>query len=242
MHFTVDDFPLCDETTAAIPTDFTGAFAQLKALVDQISLEQVQSKFQLEKLKADLSKRISLLETAMIIASENQDQAILVQTNFIRKEIQDHKAALSTDLDVFRKEVQDQKAVLSNDLMEFHVQAQENYNTLTTQLYELVDYINWGSDAKKGEMSSSRGPQPPPDDINRPRSGDRAIPILLNCEYQDAMFKDERVVPVYLGGERLPHLMSEQQQVELVVIICYGFLGFSAGRGFDPAGGAPGGG
>ncbi|KZV55027.1 hypothetical protein F511_11578 [Dorcoceras hygrometricum] len=26
--------------------------------------------------------------------------------------------------------------------------------------------------------------------------------VLLKCEYQDAMLKDERVVPVYLGGER----------------------------------------
>ncbi|KZV54997.1 hypothetical protein F511_31258 [Dorcoceras hygrometricum] len=94
MHFTADDFPLGDETTAALTTDFTGTFAQLKASVDQISLEQVQSKFHLEKLKAELSKRISHLETALITASENQDRATLVQTNSLRKEMQDQKAAL----------------------------------------------------------------------------------------------------------------------------------------------------
>ncbi|KZV17456.1 hypothetical protein F511_41754 [Dorcoceras hygrometricum] len=55
--------------------------------------------------------------------------------------------------------------------MEFRVQAQENFNTLTSQLSELVDYINRGGDAKKGERGSSRGPQPPPDDHGRPGSG-----------------------------------------------------------------------
>ncbi|KZV52390.1 hypothetical protein F511_32589 [Dorcoceras hygrometricum] len=158
MHFIADDIPLGEETAAiSIPIDFTGAFAQLQASVDQISLEQVQSKFHLEKLKADLSKRISHLETALITTSENQDRATLVQIKFLQKEMQDHKAALSTDLDVFRKEVEDQLAALSNDLMEFRVQAQENYNTLTTQLSELVDYIN-----RRG----SRTPQNPLPMIN----------------------------------------------------------------------------
>ncbi|KZV42350.1 hypothetical protein F511_40294 [Dorcoceras hygrometricum] len=38
-----------------------------------------------------------------------------------------------------------------------------NFNTITSQLSELVDYINRGGDAKKGERRSSRGPQPPLD-------------------------------------------------------------------------------
>ncbi|KZV45028.1 hypothetical protein F511_20101 [Dorcoceras hygrometricum] len=33
-----------------------------------------------------------------------------------------------------------------------------------------------------------------------------AVPILLIEEYQDAVFEDERVVPVYLGGERVTPL------------------------------------
>ncbi|KZV22937.1 cysteine-rich receptor-like protein kinase 2 [Dorcoceras hygrometricum] len=73
------------------------------------------------------------------------------------------------------KEVQDQQAALSNDMMEFRVQAKENFNTLTVKLSELVAYINRGGDAKKGEMSSSRGP-PPPDDQNRPDGGSRSQP------------------------------------------------------------------
>ncbi|KZV19289.1 hypothetical protein F511_33322 [Dorcoceras hygrometricum] len=53
--------------------------------------------------------------------------------------------------------------------------AQENYNNLSTQLGFLVEYINRGGDAKKGEGGSSQ-PQPPPDDQSRPiwGSGSRA--------------------------------------------------------------------
>ncbi|KZV23620.1 hypothetical protein F511_36308 [Dorcoceras hygrometricum] len=120
----------------------------------------------------------------------------------------------------------------------------------------------------------------------------RAMPVILNCEYQDAIFKDERVVPVYLGGERVTpvpqspcwvcyllraewvaptsHVLDPLHSICIFicvflmlfissspywgltlrspgagVVACVlfpGFPGFSAGRGFDPAGGAPGGG
>ncbi|KZV41322.1 hypothetical protein F511_16781 [Dorcoceras hygrometricum] len=53
---------------------------------------------------------------------------------------------------------------------DFRAQAQENYNNLSSQLGELVAYINRGND-KKGEESSSRRPQSPPDDLNRPSGG-----------------------------------------------------------------------
>ncbi|KZV55689.1 hypothetical protein F511_08323 [Dorcoceras hygrometricum] len=48
--------------------------------------------------------------------------------------------------------------------------AEENHLNLSTQLGFLVDYINQGGDAKKGEGDSSR-PQPPPDDQSRPSGG-----------------------------------------------------------------------
>ncbi|KZV42503.1 hypothetical protein F511_38605 [Dorcoceras hygrometricum] len=81
-------------------------------------------------------------------------------TNILRKEIQDQKAALSTELDALRKEVHDQKAAM----LEFRAESQEHYSTLRDQLAEIIAYINRGRDDKKGEMSSSRGRQPPPDD------------------------------------------------------------------------------
>ncbi|KZV56161.1 serine/threonine-protein phosphatase 5 [Dorcoceras hygrometricum] len=61
-------------------------------------------------------------------------------------------------------------ATVRSELLDFRAQAQENHLNLSTQLGFLVDYINRGGDAKKGEGGSSR-PQPPPDDQNRPSEG-----------------------------------------------------------------------
>ncbi|KZV43744.1 hypothetical protein F511_39192 [Dorcoceras hygrometricum] len=55
----------------------------------------------------------------------------------------------------------EQVAATRNDLLEFSAQAQQSLNVITTQLSELVAYINRGGDNKKGE-SSSRGPQSQP--------------------------------------------------------------------------------
>ncbi|KZV20606.1 hypothetical protein F511_21879 [Dorcoceras hygrometricum] len=166
MHFTADDIPeipyfddvLPDEEipdvqislpTASVPSiDYTEAFAQLRAIVDQTSIEQVQTRFHLDELKAVLSKRISNLETVFLTTSDNQDRAVLVQTNILRRRCKIRRLLC-----------------LKNWLMF------ENYNTLCAHLAELIAYMNRGRDDKKGEVSSSRGPQPP-EDRSRPGSGD----------------------------------------------------------------------
>ncbi|KZV38926.1 diaminopimelate decarboxylase [Dorcoceras hygrometricum] len=99
-----DDVPPVEETTIVIPhislptvvpsTDYTEAFAQIRATVDKISLEQFQTRFHIDELKANLSKKISNLETAFHTASDNQDRVVLVQNNVLRKEMQVQKAAL----------------------------------------------------------------------------------------------------------------------------------------------------
>ncbi|KZV55452.1 hypothetical protein F511_24346 [Dorcoceras hygrometricum] len=120
MRFTTDDTPLGDATTAiTLPTDLTAEFAQLRASVDHISLEHVQTRVHIEKLKDALFTKISSLETSFLARSDNIDRAVLVHTEVLHKEMQAQKAALSQELDVNRKEDQDQKAALSNDLMEF---------------------------------------------------------------------------------------------------------------------------
>ncbi|KZV58297.1 paramyosin-related protein-like [Dorcoceras hygrometricum] len=113
------------------------AFAQLRATVDQISMEQVQTRFHLDEHKVALSKRISNLETAFLTASDNQDRVVLAQTNVVHKEMQPQKDALSKELD-----------------------AMQNFQTLSTHLSEIIAYFNRGRDDKKGEISSSEGPQP----------------------------------------------------------------------------------
>ncbi|KZV49350.1 hypothetical protein F511_09257 [Dorcoceras hygrometricum] len=137
MHFTTDDIPLDDETTADTPQieetpdvqislppagvpsiDYTESFAQLRATVDKILLSK----------------------------------AVLVQTNILRKEMQDQKATLSEELADIHKALQDQKAAIANDFLEFIVETQENYNTLRAHLAEIIAYINRGRDDKKGEV------------------------------------------------------------------------------------------
>ncbi|KZV42443.1 hypothetical protein F511_20315 [Dorcoceras hygrometricum] len=68
---------------------------------------------------------------------------------------------LSSRLDDVNKNVEDTKEAISHQLLEFQSQAQANHIFLTDQLGQLVDYINRGGNAKKGEGESSRGPQPP---------------------------------------------------------------------------------
>ncbi|KZV41313.1 hypothetical protein F511_21837 [Dorcoceras hygrometricum] len=140
MHFTADDIPLDEDTPVdqiSMPTaivsshDYTDAFAQLRATVDQISIEQVQTRFHLDKLKVELSKKISNIENPFITESDNQYRVVLAQTN------------------VLRKEMQAQKMLRLNNWMIF---------------------LRRGRDDKKGEVSSSRGPQPSDDRI-RPGSG-----------------------------------------------------------------------
>ncbi|KZV45847.1 alpha/beta hydrolase domain-containing protein 17B [Dorcoceras hygrometricum] len=131
------------------------------------------------------------------------DRTYRVLLNNIRHDARDHKNLLSLDLkssqqklstqvaaadfdtvDV-RKEVKElnakvtyldgQVAAIRSELFDFRAKAEENHLNLSTQLGFLVDYINRGGDAKKGEDGSSR-PQPPPDDQSRPSGGSGVRP------------------------------------------------------------------
>ncbi|KZV44261.1 midasin [Dorcoceras hygrometricum] len=176
MHFTADDIPLDEETQISMRTaivsshDYADAFAQLRATVYQISIEKVQTRFHLDKLKVELLKKISNLENAFLTESDNQYRVVLAQTNVLRKEMKAQKDALYKELDAMRKEVQDQKAAFVHDILEFRMESLQNIHTLSAQFSEHIAYINIGRDDKKGEVSSSRGPQPP-DDRSRPGSG-----------------------------------------------------------------------
>ncbi|KZV53982.1 hypothetical protein F511_40018 [Dorcoceras hygrometricum] len=85
----------------------------------------------------------------------------------------------------------EQVAATRNDLLDFSAQAQHTLNIITSQLSELVAYINRGGNAKKGEGESSRGPQPPPavqirDSGNTCGSGDVVRTTELTQAYIDA--------------------------------------------------------
>ncbi|KZV47945.1 hypothetical protein F511_38449 [Dorcoceras hygrometricum] len=128
--------------------------------------------------QSEILFKIDHLEKTFVEALTQQDLAFRSLIKSVRQEAQNQeditsielKAVRAQNLADTRKVVQELKAVFSNDILDFRAQAQENYNNLTTQLFELVDYINRGGIDKKGENSNC-GPHPPPDDRDRSGSG-----------------------------------------------------------------------
>ncbi|KZV28525.1 hypothetical protein F511_15605 [Dorcoceras hygrometricum] len=137
------------------------------------------------------------LENQVNARFDEHDRAYRALLTNIRKDMHDHKTALSLDvvkshqklstqvaaaaLDNVNvlKEVKEQRAILDDmdeslatvrsELFDFRAQAQKNHNNLSIQLGFLVDYINRGVMPKWGSGSSR--PQPPPDDQARPSGG-----------------------------------------------------------------------
>ncbi|KZV24596.1 hypothetical protein F511_37243 [Dorcoceras hygrometricum] len=135
MDFT-DEIP--QTSHIAIPnvfssTDYTESFAQLRASVDRIQLEQVRTRNDVAELKAALSSKITDLEMTFSHSSTHQEHVIRNQIFDVQQEIKTQKAALSQDLNDFRKETH------------------EGINTLSAQLSEIIAYINRVRDDKKGK-------------------------------------------------------------------------------------------
>ncbi|KZV58623.1 putative glycerophosphoryl diester phosphodiesterase 2 [Dorcoceras hygrometricum] len=184
-----NDQLISPSTATPTTTDIAASFAQLRVSIDQVQFEQIRRKDDMDELKDILLMHIRDLEKQFSDRFDQHDRAYMVLINSIRQEIHDQKTLLSlyfltsqkristqveamaTGLTDVQKDVQDTKYAFFHQLLDFHAQAQENYNNHTTQLGELVDYINRGGNDKKGEESSSSRPQPPPDDQNRPSGG-----------------------------------------------------------------------
>ncbi|KZV16032.1 hypothetical protein F511_26161 [Dorcoceras hygrometricum] len=81
----------------------------------------------------------------------------------VRRVVREHFLELNAKINSLDEQV----ATTRNDLLEFNAQVQQTLNIIIDQLSELVAYINRGGNDKKGEVGSSRGPQPPPEDQNR---------------------------------------------------------------------------
>ncbi|KZV40486.1 hypothetical protein F511_23823 [Dorcoceras hygrometricum] len=95
MHFT-DDIPQIHMPTVAYPsTDFIEATAQLRASIDQIHLEQVQTKERVEEFKSKLSQKIIKLELAFAQATSWQDLVYRAQINDIQEGLNTLRAQLS---------------------------------------------------------------------------------------------------------------------------------------------------
>ncbi|KZV18408.1 hypothetical protein F511_19184 [Dorcoceras hygrometricum] len=121
--------------------------------------------------RADIQPSLPIDSTVFTAALDDLRMSILQRINdsnsdmFSKKEVQELNAKvdiMATKFEIVKKDVEATKEAISHQLLEFQTQAQANHIVLTDQLGQLVDYINRGGNAKKGEGESSRGPQPPP--------------------------------------------------------------------------------
>ncbi|KZV56122.1 AAA-type ATPase [Dorcoceras hygrometricum] len=171
IHFDDDEMATTPISLPAISTDFQSSF-----------FDQLRRKDDTEKLKDILVMHIRDLEKQVNARFDEHDRAYKVLLTNIRKDMHDHKTALS--LDVVRShqklstqvaavafDLDGQVATVRSELLDFRAKPEENHNTLSTQLGFLVDYIDRGGNDKKVEDSSSRRPYPTPDDQARPSGG-----------------------------------------------------------------------
>ncbi|KZV47794.1 golgin subfamily B member 1-like [Dorcoceras hygrometricum] len=186
--------PPVNQLSLPVSTNVSASFVELRASISRLVSNQTRDSRKLGDSHGKFMSKINHLERALLDSLAAQDQAFRGLIKNIRQEahndtdvlslalkaVRAQNAILSTDIADVRKEVKDQRelfkemdeqiATVRSELLDFRAQAQENHLNLSTQLGFLVDYINRGGDAKKGEGGSSR-PQPPPDDQNRPSGG-----------------------------------------------------------------------
>ncbi|KZV27072.1 hypothetical protein F511_32686 [Dorcoceras hygrometricum] len=177
--------PVFSLPTTATP-DFTKALAQLRASIEQIRDRDYGSKLKdtlllhLHDMEKRFTSRCDEQDRVLGVLrkdSHNQNHLLSLDIKSSQKQLSAQTATAAFDVVDVRREVKElnakvtyldeQVAATRNDLLEFSARAQESLNLITDQLSELLNYINRGGNDKKGEDSSSRGPQPPPDDQGR---------------------------------------------------------------------------
>ncbi|KZV39628.1 hypothetical protein F511_33817 [Dorcoceras hygrometricum] len=150
------------------------SFDDLRASISRIIVNQSKESRRQGYSHDEVLVKIKNLERTLLDTLYQQDKAFRSLIQSVRQEnhndtdvlslalkaVRAQNAILSTDLEDARKEVKEQKAIIEDmderlatvrsELLDFRAQAGELQN-LTTQLGELVDYINRGGNDKKGE-------------------------------------------------------------------------------------------
>ncbi|KZV40514.1 hypothetical protein F511_39973 [Dorcoceras hygrometricum] len=165
-----------DETdTAATLPSLPAVTSELSTSLDDLRI------FLSERFdnQAEATRHLDDAQSAVLskLRWQTLDDVQTLRFNEFRKVVLAQGVSATADLLEVRKEIKalfakvtsldEQVAATRNDLLEFCAQAQQTLNIITDQLNELVAYINRGGNDKKGEVGSSRGPQPPPDNQNR---------------------------------------------------------------------------
>ncbi|KZV32014.1 hypothetical protein F511_30613 [Dorcoceras hygrometricum] len=151
-----------DSTSISLPAspspDITEALNQLRASIDEIREQDDGA-----KNKDTILLHLQDFEKQVIARLDAQDRVL----GALHRDSNDQRNLLSLELQSSHKQLGTQIVTTGLDVVDvrrvFSAQAQQTLNIITSQLSELVAYINRGGDNKNGESSSSR-PLPPPAD------------------------------------------------------------------------------
>ncbi|KZV41249.1 bifunctional UDP-glucose 4-epimerase and UDP-xylose 4-epimerase 1 [Dorcoceras hygrometricum] len=166
------------DTAAAAPTpDITDALTQLHASIDQIYERDDGAKLRdilslhLSNFRNKVIARLGAQDTVLgALRRDSTDHHNLLSLELRSSHKQLSTGIVTTGLDVVEirrvvkethqeliakiNSLDEQVAATRNDLLEFSAQAEQSLNVITTQLSELVAYINRGGDNKKGKVAA----------------------------------------------------------------------------------------
>ncbi|KZV47099.1 hypothetical protein F511_36115 [Dorcoceras hygrometricum] len=148
----------------------------------------------------NVSYRIQILDSALPdfqctdlarIEIQIQMSALSLDILASQRKLITQQAAIATGLDDIRKDVDETK--VSNAILDFHAQAQENYNNISSQLGELVAYIN--------RVMTKRGKRVATADLNR---------LLMIRIDPVGVLRVEEVVLVKVAEEMIEGVLNEK--------------------------------
>ncbi|KZV15662.1 P-ATPase family transporter: calcium ion [Dorcoceras hygrometricum] len=160
-------------------TDVTEYFSQLRASITRLSVNQLKTSSKIGDLQNHILLKIENLEKAFKEALTNQEHVHRIIIHSAQQETQNQKAALSLEMLKYQKEVRAQHAVMITDLTDirsqipeiqalkkdftdFQQKTESGIAHVSSQLSEIITYINRGGNDKKGEVGNSHGRGQPP--------------------------------------------------------------------------------
>ncbi|KZV34387.1 filament-like plant protein 6 [Dorcoceras hygrometricum] len=115
-----------------------------RALLDALSQQNLAFRSLIQSVRQEAHNQEDVLSIGLKVVRA-QNAIFSIDLADIRKEVKAQKAELFQEMD-------ERLATIRSELLDFCVKAQENHLNLSSQLGFLVDYINRGGDAKKGEV------------------------------------------------------------------------------------------
>ncbi|KZV44338.1 zinc finger MYM-type protein 1-like [Dorcoceras hygrometricum] len=152
-------------------TDVTESLSQLRASITRLSVNKLKTSSRIGDLQNHLLFKIENLEKAFTEALTNQEQVHRNLIHSARQETQKQKAALSLEMLKYLREVRAQHdvmiidlndirsqtreiQVLNKDFTDFQQKTETGIAHVSSQLSELIAYINRDGNDKKGELAA----------------------------------------------------------------------------------------